>query len=65
MGNTTRPTWRDEAEAQGITLTELARRTGITKRAIYAYSRGDRQPKPEWIEKVTTVLDVLSGARVA
>ena len=63
MRNQTRPQWRDEAEAQGISLVELARRTGISRRAIYAYSRGDRTPQPEWVAKVSTVLDVLRGAR--
>jgi predicted transcriptional regulator len=62
MSNETRPQWRLEAEEQGISLVELAKRTGISRRAIYAYSRGDRKPSPDWVARVGIVLDVVRGA---
>lgn len=59
------PAWRTEAARQGIPLPVLAERTGITRRAIYAYSAGSRKPSPLWVERVTAVLAALNEARVA
>lgn len=59
------PSWRTEAARQGIPLPVLAERTGITRRAIYAYSNGARKPSAEWVQKVTVVLAAMNEARVA
>ena len=59
------PAWRAEAARQGIPLPVLAERTGITRRSIYAYSRGYRKPTPEWVARVTAVLAAMDEARVA
>lgn len=61
----TRETWRAEAARQGISLVSLAKRTGITARAIYAYSSGSRQPSDAWVTRVAFVLSELEEARVA
>jgi hypothetical protein len=57
-----RPAWRAEAERQGVDLVWIAERTGISTRAIYAYSTGQRQPSPEWLERVTSLLARISEA---
>lgn len=59
------PAWRTEAARQGIPLPVLAERTGISRRAIYAYSSGSRKPTPAWIERVSAVLTAMNEARVA
>ena len=59
------PAWRLEASRQGIPLPVLAARTGISRRAIYAYSNGSRRPSAEWVERVLAVLTAMDGARVA
>ena len=60
---TKRDTWRANAERQGIPLGVLAERTGITRRAIYAYSSGSRRPSDAWIERVWAVLSAMDNAR--
>lgn len=59
------PAWRTEAARQGIPLPVLAERTGISRRAIYAYSSGSRHPSAAWLERVSAVLTALNEARVA
>jgi predicted transcriptional regulator len=61
----TRNNWRMVAADQGITLVELAKRTGISRRAIYSYSSGQHKPSDAWVEAVATVLDAVREARVA
>lgn len=61
----TRQNWRAEAREQGISLIELAKRTGISRRAIYSYSQGQHQPSDAWVERVAMVLSALQEARVA
>jgi predicted transcriptional regulator len=58
-----RETWRAEAERQGIPLGVLAKRTGITRRAIYAYSSGSRRPSDAWIERVWSVLRAMDAVQ--
>lgn len=60
---TPRNTWRDEAERQGVPLAQLAARTGITRRSVYAYSSGARRPSDAWVERVWRVLEALDAAR--
>ena len=64
LNETPRDTWRAEAERQGIPLGVLAKRTGITRRAIYAYSSGSRRPTDQWIERVHAVLTALDAVGV-
>lgn len=59
----TRENWRDEARRQGITLESLAERTGISHRAILAYSTGQRRPTDAWVERVVMVLTDINDAR--
>lgn len=61
----TRDNWREVAADEGITLIELAKRTGISTRAIYSYSSGQHKPSDAWMERVTFVLDAIREARVA
>ncbi len=61
----TRDNWREVAADEGISLIELAKRTGITTRAIYSYSSGQHKPSDAWVENVTVVLGAIREARVA
>lgn len=63
QNETPRDTWRAEAERQGIPLGVLAKRTGITRRAIYAYSSGSRRPSDAWIERVWSVLVAMDAVQ--
>lgn len=56
VGNITRDNWRERVASSGLTLRELAWRTGATERSVYAYSQGKRRPKDAWIESVASVL---------
>ena len=49
VNTVTRDNWRDKARESGLTLIELAARTGKSFSAVYAYSRGARRPSDEWI----------------
>jgi hypothetical protein len=53
---TTRTAWRTVLREQGRTLRWLAIQTGKSPRTVYAYSRGDLVPTPEWIEAASRVL---------
>jgi predicted transcriptional regulator len=61
----TRDNWREVAAIEGISLIELAKRTGISTRAIYSYSSGQHKPSDAWMERVAFVLDAIREARVA
>jgi len=55
------PHWRTVLQEQGAvdrnrTLRWLAEQTGKAPRTVYAYSRGDLVPTPEWIEAASRVL---------
>jgi transcriptional regulator with XRE-family HTH domain len=56
MTPATREDWRDRVRDSGLTLIELAARTGKSFSAVYAYSRGARRPSDAWIASVQTVL---------
>lgn len=56
MTSLTRENWRDRVRYSGLTLIELAARTGKSFSAVYAYSRGARQPSDAWIASVESVL---------
>lgn len=56
MTSIDRTNWRERVAASGLTLRELAWRTGTTERATYAYSGGSRRPTDAWIERVAIVL---------
>lgn len=49
VNTVTRDNWRDKARESGLTLIELAARTGKSFSAVYAYSRGARRPSDEWV----------------
>jgi len=53
---TARNDWRTVLRAQGRTLRWLAIQTGKSPRTVYAYSRGDLVPIPQWIEDASRVL---------
>ena len=56
VASLTRDDWRDRVRASGLTLIELADRTGKSFSAVYAYSRGARRPSDAWIASVGAVL---------
>lgn len=56
MTSLTREDWRDRVRDSGLTLIELADRTGKSFSAVYAYSRGARRPSDAWIASVGAVL---------
>jgi transcriptional regulator with XRE-family HTH domain len=56
MATLTRDDWRERVRQSGLTLIELADRTGKSFSAVYAYSRGARHPSDAWIASVNTVL---------
>ncbi len=53
---TARNDWRTVLREQGRTLRWLALNTGKAPRTVYAYSRGDLVPPPEWIAAASRVL---------
>lgn len=53
---TTHPDWRTILREQGRTLRWLAIQTGKSPRTVYAYSRGELVPTPEWIAAASRVL---------
>lgn len=48
--------WRTVLREQGRTLRWLAIQTGKSPRTVYAYSRGDLIPTPEWLVSASRVL---------
>jgi len=59
MDNPTAPTaWRTALREQGRTLRWLALKTGKSPRTVYAYSRGDLVPLPEWLAAASVALGV-------
>jgi transcriptional regulator with XRE-family HTH domain len=56
MTSLPRDDWRERVRQSGLTLIELAARTGKSFSAVYAYSRGARRPSDAWIESVGLVL---------
>ena len=50
------PDWRTVLREQGRTLRWLAIQTGKSPRTVYAYSRGDLVPPPEWMAAASRVL---------
>jgi transcriptional regulator with XRE-family HTH domain len=56
MTSITRDDWRDRVDKSGLTLIELADRTGKSFSSVYAYSRGARRPSDAWIASVGAVL---------
>lgn len=54
--------WRTVLRAQGRTFRWLADQTGKSRRTVYAYSRGDLVPPPEWIAEASRVLGVQVAA---
>ena len=50
--------WREALDAQGRSLAWLADRTGVSRRTVYAYSRGVRRPKNAWLERTAEALGV-------
>ncbi len=48
--------WKIRAE-KGISLKELARRTGISKSALNNYENGKRQPTLQQLELIAKALD--------
>lgn len=53
-----RPAWRSVLDAQGRTLTWLAKATGTPRPTVYAYSSGAYRPSREWLAKVAAALQV-------
>jgi transcriptional regulator with XRE-family HTH domain len=56
MTSLTRETWRNRVRQSGLTLIELAERTGKSFSAVYAYSSGARRPSDAWVASVEAVL---------
>lgn len=56
MTSLSRENWREGVRQSGLTLIELADRTGKSFSAVYAYSRGARRPADAWIASVESVL---------
>ena len=54
--------WRTVLREQGRTFRWLAIQTGKSPRTVYAYSRGDLVPPPEWIAATSRVLGVEIAA---
>lgn len=50
--------WRTTLIEQGRTLRWLALHTGKSPRTVYAYSRGQLVPPPEWLARVSAALGV-------
>ncbi len=59
MDNPTAPIdWRTVLREQGRTIAWLADQTRRPRRTVYAYSRDDLIPLPEWLETASAVLGV-------
>ena len=56
MESVSRDDWRERTRVAGLTLVELADRTGKSFSAVYAYSRGARRPSDAWVASVGQVL---------
>lgn len=56
MTSITRDDWRERTRQSGLTLVDLADRTGKSFSTVYAYSRGARRPSDAWIASVETVI---------
>jgi hypothetical protein len=57
MATSTAPNaWRTVLTEQRRTLRWLAEQTGKAPRTVYAYSRGDLTPTPEWLAAASRVL---------
>lgn len=57
MDTSTQPSgWRTVLDEQGRTLRWLAIQTGKAPRTVYAYSRGELTPTPEWLKAASRVL---------
>lgn len=50
--------WRTVLKAQGRTIAWLADQTARPRRTVYAYSRKDLTPTPEWLRAASRVLGV-------
>ena len=50
-----RPTWRKVLDDRGIALTAFATAIGTPLWTVYSYTRGQRQPSPEWEIKAERV----------
>jgi hypothetical protein len=50
--------WRDLLKAQGRTQVWLAAQTGVSFSAVYAYTRGVRNPPDDWYQRAASVLGV-------
>ena len=59
MDTPTTPTaWRTVLREQGRTIAWLADKTGRPRRTVYAYSKGELTPTPEWLAAASRVLGV-------
>ena len=56
MTSVSRDDWRERTRKAGLTLVDLADRTGKSFSTVYAYSRGARRPSDAWITSVGQVL---------
>ena len=54
--------WRSALREQERSIAWLARQTGRPARSLYAYSRGEMNPTPEWLAKASAVLGVEVSA---
>lgn len=54
--------WRTTLREQGRTLRWLAIATGKSPRTVYAYSRGDLVPPPEWIAAAFRAMGIEEAA---
>lgn len=50
------------ARAHILSVSQLARESGVQRDTLYAWFRGDRTPKPDTLGKVAEVLDVPVGS---
>jgi predicted transcriptional regulator len=53
---TERIDWRTVLREQGRSIAWLADQTEKSRRTVYAYSRGDLVPTPEWLAEASRVL---------
>jgi transcriptional regulator with XRE-family HTH domain len=44
--------WRRAVLDRGLTLAQIAAATGVSHETVRAYSKGARNPSPEWIAAV-------------
>jgi hypothetical protein len=50
--------WRTTLQEQGRTLRWLAIQTEKSPRTVYAYSRGELVPPPEWIDAAKRAMGI-------